>query len=188
MKTKEATNILKSIGWEVYKDEVGDRGAYFILPDRIVDIIYGIDRVTHQEFSAMLSLSTDKFSLACRRIHNSRDTYEPLIRLRNGLEICDDEIIKPEHIYQASREAISWAEEQDLHQGILDYAALPTNCIGVLPLRHLAALALLGDIGKLKFYQASFEAGERLGFVPYITKDHIDRAVKLAEKYMLKKQ
>jgi len=181
MKIKEAAEIFKAIGWRTFTDE-GHRCAVFSLPDRIVEIIYGIDRVTRQEFTAMLSLSTEEFSLACRKIHNSRDTYEPLIRLRNGLEICDDEIIKPEHIYQASREAISWAEEQDLHQGILDYAALPTNCIGALPLRHLAALALLGDLEKLKFYQASFEAGERLDFVPYITKDYIDRAVMLAEQ------
>ena len=52
-----------------------------------------------------------------------------------------------------------------------------------MPMRHLAALALAGDVAKLKSYQASFEAGDRLGFVPYITKDYIDRAVALAEKY-----
>ena len=44
------------------------------------------------------------------------------------------------------------------------------------------ALALLGDIAKLKSYQASFEGGDRLGFVPYVTKGYIDRAVSLAEE------
>lgn len=47
---------------------------------------------------------------------------------------------------------------------------------------QLAALALLGRTAKLKSYQASFAAGNRIGFVNYITKDYIDRAVALAEK------
>jgi len=106
----------------------------------------------------IFSLSTNDFSLACRKIDNSKDIYVPLIHLRNDLEIFDDELIKPEHIYQASREAINWAQEQDLHQAFLDYALLPTDCSGDLPLRHLAALALLGEIEKLKFYQSRFEA------------------------------
>jgi len=40
---------------------------------------------------------------------------------------------------------------------------------------------LLGDVAKLKSYQTSFVAGDRLGFVNYVTKDYIDRAVALAE-------
>ena len=47
---------------------------------------------------------------------------------------------------------------------------------------QLAALALLGRTAKLKSYQASFAAGNRIGFVNYITKDYIDRAVALAEE------
>jgi len=35
MKIKEATNILKSIGWRTYIGD-GDRYALFDLPDRIV--------------------------------------------------------------------------------------------------------------------------------------------------------
>ena len=49
--------------------------------------------------------------------------------------------------------------------------------MGARPVWHLAALVVLGDLEKLKFYQASFEAGDRLGFVKYITKNYIDSAV-----------
>jgi len=45
MKIKEVTDILKSIGWKTYKDEVGDRGADFHLPDRTVSIGYGIKKL-----------------------------------------------------------------------------------------------------------------------------------------------
>jgi len=60
---------------------------------------------------------------------------------------------------------------------------LPTDSKGSAPLLHLAALAILGRVDRLKSYRTSFETGDRLGFVPYITKDFIDRAVVLAEEY-----
>ncbi|MDN3719635.1 hypothetical protein QW131_11790 [Roseibium salinum] len=69
-----------------------------------------------------------------------------------------------------------------MDKALRDHAALPTNAPGARPIWHLAALALLGDVAKLKFYQASFEAGDRLGFVNYVTKDYIDRTVSFAER------
>ena len=86
------------------------------------------------------------------------------------------------HVRQASDEAIAWAQEQDLGKALRGHAALPTNAPGARPIWHLAALALLGGVAKLKSYQVSFEAGDRLGCVNYVTKDYIDRAVFLAEE------
>jgi len=183
MKNKEATEILKAIGWHTSKDEIGDRVAQFTLPDRIVDIIYGVSRATkYQQFSSSLSVSTEVFSLVYSRIGNERYSYAHLIAAWKGLDIRDTEMIRPEHIHQASQQAIEWAKEQDLHKALLEHAALPTSAPGTGPVLHLSALALLGEIEKLKSYQASFEAGDRLGFVPYITKDFIDRAVTIAEQ------
>lgn len=79
-----------------------------------------------------------------------------------------------------------WAEAQDLDKALWDHAALPTNAPGARPIWHLAALALLGDVMKLKSYQASCAAGDRLRFVNYITKDYIDRAVALAEELVVR--
>jgi len=183
MKNKEATEILKTIGWQVYKDEIGDRGACFSLSDRIVDIMYEIGRATrYQQFRSTLSVSTEIFSLVCSRIENERYSYAHLIAAWKGLDIRDAEMIRPEHIHQASQQAIDWAKEQDLDKALLDHAALPTNAPGTGPVLHLSALALLGEIEKLKYYQASFDAGDRLGFARYITKDFIDRAVTIAEQ------
>jgi len=183
MKIKEATEILRAIGWQVYKDEIGDRGACFDLPDRIVDIMYGISRVTrYQKFSSILSASTRIFSSVYSQIGNERYGYSPIIVAWNGLDIRDAEMIRAEHIHQASQQAIEWAKEQDLDKALLDHAALATSAPGTGPVLHLSALVLLGEIEKLKSYQASFEAGDRLGFAPYITKDFIDRAVTIAEQ------
>ncbi|MGX7950382.1 DUF6990 domain-containing protein [Oleidesulfovibrio alaskensis] len=75
-----------------------------------------------------------------------------------------------------------WLSSLLLGRG-LRHATLPTAAPGTRPIWHLAALVLPSDAAKLKFYQASFEAGDRLGFVPYITKDYIDRAMSLAGEY-----
>lgn len=182
MKTKEATQILTALGWSIHIDEVGDKVAHFALSDRIVGIIYGIRKFSQDEqFEATLSASTSTFSVACMGIRGGGGGYTPLARAQKGLRIRASEILE-EHVHQASEEAIAWAEAQDLDKALRDHAALPTNAPGARPIWHLAALALFGDEAKLKSYQTSFAAGDRLGFVNYVTKDYIDRAVTLAEQ------
>lgn len=182
MKIKEVTDVLKALGWRAYTDEVGDKSTRFCLPDRTVQIIYGIRKYgEEQQLEATLSASSDAFSHGCKTIDSGLGSYAPLVRSRKGLVYQVSEILE-EHVRQASDEAIAWAEAQDLDKALRDHAALPTNAPGARPIWHLAALGLLGDVTKLKSYQASFEAGDRLGFVNYVTKDYIDRAVALAEQ------
>jgi|GEM_PF-735599 len=183
MKIKEAASILKSIGWRIYMRD-GDRYAQFKLFDKTVQLFYGVHRATkYQKFGADFSISTDEFSAVCSQIRSNGYNYWPLVVSWSGIDIRVPEI-KEEHIHQASQMALDWAKEQDLHQALLNYAALPTTSPGTEPVLHLSALALLGDIEKIKSYQKSFEAGDRLGFVPYITKDYIDRAVAIAEQHI----
>lgn len=186
MRLKEVTEHLKSIGWSTSKDEVGDRSARFGLPDRKVEIIYGLDRIRDQQkFGSMLSVSTVEFSHACGKIRERASGYSSLITAWKGLDIRAPEILE-EHVRQASEQAIAWAQSQDLDEALRKHAALPTDAPGTGPILHLASLAILGEVEKLKSYQASFEAGDRLGFVPYITKDYIDRAVALAQELAAK--
>ncbi len=182
MNTSEMTKVLKVLGWEAYTDDVGDKFTHFHLPDRTVQIIYGVRKFGgEQQLEAMRSLSTIAFSKACLEISGRGSSYTPLIRAWKGIRLKVPEVLE-EHVRQASDEAIAWAEAQDLDKALRDHAALPTNAPGARPIWHLAALALLGDVAKLKSYQASFAAGDRLGFVNYVTKDYIDRAVALAEE------
>lgn len=184
MKSKEVTDVLKALGWRTYTDEVGDKSTRFCLPDRTVQIIYGIRKYgDEQQLETTLSASSNAFSHGCKTIDSALGSYAPLVRSRKGLTYQVPEILE-EHVRQASDEAIAWAQEQDLDRALRDHAASPTNAPGARPIWHLAALALLGDIEKLKFYQASFAAGDRLGFVPYVTKDYIDRAVAVAEGFV----
>jgi len=91
-------------------------------------------------------------------------------------------VVTEENVRQATAEAVSWARELDLDKALREHAARPTNAPDTPPILRLAALALIGDVAKLKSYQASFEAGDRLGFVVYVTKDHIERTPALAEE------
>lgn len=84
-------------------------------------------------------------------------------------------------IVRLSQCAISWASVQDIEKGLAIYRALPTHSKGALPLRHLAALAVAGDVERLAKYQFSFVQGDRLGFVSYVTQEMISRALSLAQ-------
>lgn len=182
MKIKEVTPILKSLVRKALTDEVGNKYTHYELPDRVVQIIYGVRKAPdHQELESTLSLSTGAFSEVCSSIGGHGRSYSPLIRAWNGIHIRAPEILES-HVRQASEESVAWAEAQDLDKALRDHAALPTNAPGARPIWHLAALALLGDVTKLKSYQASFAAGDRLGFVNYVNKDYIDRSVALAEE------
>ncbi|KRA84490.1 DUF6990 domain-containing protein [Altererythrobacter sp. Root672] len=183
MTNKDVTKILKELGWLALTDEVGDRYATIKLIDRNINFIYGIKNTSnYQKIESSLSVYTDIFSYTCVYIHGDSNGACPLVVARSGIDIRAPEILE-EHVRQASNEAIAWASAQDLDKALQEHAELPTNAPGNRPIRHLAALAILGNVPRLKYYQASFAAGNRLGFVPYITKDYVDRAVALAEKY-----
>lgn len=182
MKLKEVTQNLEALGWSTQADEVGDKIARVSLPDRSVEIIYGIRKYRDEQgLEVMPSLSTRGFSKACLSIKKRGSSHTPLAVPFRDICIRVREVFS-EHVRQASDEAIAWAQDQDLDQALRVHAALPTDAPGARPVWHLAALAILGDITRLKSYQASFEAGDRLGFVNYVTKDYIDRAVVLAEQ------
>ncbi|WP_039761861.1 DUF6990 domain-containing protein, partial [Bartonella queenslandensis] len=55
MQTKDVTEILKRLGWEPHRDEVGDTFAYYHLSDRIIRIFYDI--VDYGEDGGRLRLS-----------------------------------------------------------------------------------------------------------------------------------
>lgn len=181
MKLKEVTQNLEALGWSTRADEVGDKVASVSLPDRSVEIIYGIRKYRDdQGLEVMPSISTRGFSEACLSIKKRGGSHTPLAVPFRDTCIRVREVLS-EHVRQASDEAIAWAKDQDLDMALRKHAALSTDASGAAPVWHLAALAVLGDIARLKSYQASFEAGDRLGFVNYVTKDYIDRAVALAK-------
>ena len=178
----DATPVLEALGWTVETDEVGDRMASLSLGDRRVRVIYGYRSFPgHDVFEASLSASTDPFSTGCRTIHEDENAYAPLLVADRGIAVR----VAPDgdrHVRQAADDAVSWARGIDLDAALSRLVHIPTTSPGARPIWHLAALAVSGHTATLESYLSAFEAGDRLGFVPYITKGHVERALRHAVK------
>jgi uncharacterized protein DUF6990 len=172
--------ILKNEGWTVEQDEVGDDFCTMIVGALLLQIIPTIKkRSDHFRLSLMPSVSSVGFSQAVNHICNRTIGYSPII----VSNFAPEKIVSPssKDVTKLSKQAVDWAKEQDINIGLLKYKELPTNAKGAMPLRHLAALSLAGDVDKLKSYQDSFKRGDRVGFVPYISCEMIGRAIEIAQ-------
>lgn len=179
MTEHEAVSILKNLGWSCKSNEVGDRFCTRILEERVVRIFPTIGKRTdHFRVTFMPSVSSRKFSEFVSFISGEGVEYEPLIVSNETPEKLTK--LGIDDIHRLSQESLSWALNQDIEKGLANYRNLPTNAKGAMPLRHLAALAIAGDVNQLSSYQRSFEQGDRLEFVPYITTEMIERALLLA--------
>ncbi|MFJ2995787.1 DUF6990 domain-containing protein [Pandoraea sp. NPDC087047] len=180
MSEKTTIEILKQNKWTPQKDEVGDTVLELNLCDRILIIIPSIRKFQlHYTADFIPSTSTEKFRDIARQIRQQKKLIAPLalmkFRTREISEISEATIIP------ITNEIIEWARSVDINSEIIRHAQLPTNTWGAMPLRHLAALALLGDTEKLEFYKKSFESGDRLGFATYISIEMIERTLEIAQ-------
>ena len=176
MTETEACAILQAQGWACGKDEVGDLFCIRCLGNIQIQIIPTIGkRSDHFRVSLMPSISSTEFSDAVAFIFGKGKDFSPVIvsnETPQKLEtICADDIV------ELSDRALSWAQNQDIDTGLALYRSLPTDAKGAMPLRHLAALAIAQDVDQLEDYKQSFKQSERLGFVPYITVEMIERSL-----------
>jgi hypothetical protein len=186
VKEKEVMPILETLGWKAGRDEGGDSFALIRRGDVQLRVIPFIGkRADHFRVAFVASVSTKTFSSAAAFIFGSKDDHEPII-VTNGVEE-KVENFSANDVVRLSEGAISWGFSQDIDAGLAAYRALQTDAKGAMPLRHLAALAIAGDLQTLSRYQRSFAHGDRLNFVPYITADLIDRALSLAQRLVEEK-
>ncbi len=177
MKEKDVVSILKGQGWVCSKDEIGDYFCVANIGGGVnVQVIPSVrKRSDHFRVSLMTSVSTTEFSEAVAFVQGEGAGYSPVIVSAAPPEkLCS---FSSEDVLRISEKAISWARSQNIESGLMVYRNMPTDAKGAMPLRHLAALAVAGDVERLECYRKSFEMGDRLGFVPYITAAMIDRAV-----------
>jgi hypothetical protein len=179
MKREEVSQAFITLNWLRYRDEVGDSIIIKRLNDRIIWCVVRNNSIG-VEFNG--NLSNDIFDKSDNFIDKTRRRY-----VDNSV-ICQKKFgfRKPEYnfddIGHLSSQILEWAESCDIEAGLAALRALPTDCLGAMPVRHLAALAVAGDTETLGRYRDSFVAGDRLNFVPYIDEGYIDRALDFAEK------
>lgn len=184
MKKKEIIAILETHGWSCGKDEVGDRYCTLKVDGKEVHILPSADkRSDHFIVCFMSSVSTGEFSEAASFIFGEARTHQPIIV---DFASPDEKLVSvsADDILRVAEKAISWACSQDIEAGLAAFrSVLPVDAKGTMPINHLAALAIAGEIERLEGYKRSFDKGDRLGFVPYITADMIDRAIMIAKKH-----
>lgn len=180
-KDKEILPILQQIGWKCGKDEAGDYHCWIENDGRQVQVIPFIGkRFDHYRVSLMPSVSTKAFSAAVAQIFGRSNGHEPITVSNFGVEKIPG--VPKEDVIRIAQDALAWASAQDVEAGLAAYRALPTDAKGAMPLRHLASLVLAGDVERLQSYRRSLDKGDRLGFVPYITTDMIERAISIAQE------
>ncbi|VVE90281.1 DUF6990 domain-containing protein [Pandoraea bronchicola] len=178
MNESTAVGILKNNGWKLEKDEVGDNVLFIVLEEKLINITPTIKRLKCKyTISFIPTLSTICFSNIANKINKS-SSISPLACMPG--DFYETINIEEETIISIANGVINWAKGVDINTEIHRHAQLPTNSKGAMPLRHLAALALLGDTEKLEMYRTSFELGDRLDFVPYISIEMIGRALEIA--------
>jgi len=180
MKPTDIRATLKASGWSLSRDDTGTYSAMKDLDGRTVDAIPSLRRLARgQMLDFLVSVSTKEFSAFACSIFGEKTSHQPIV------PGPDFEILRPDvteaDVRDLAQAILDWAATADIAAGLEAYRNLPTSAPGARPVWHLAALALEGDVARLTAYQASFRTGDRLGFVPYIEQDMIDRAVAPAQ-------
>ena len=179
MKVAELRQIMAAAGWRHKRDGAGETCSHFALSDRTVQLIAGIDHLAdRQRLRAMLSLSTPVFSRAYMGIQGRPEGHAPLCVHRQGFTL-EAPLLTAAEVARFTDDALDWARSVDLADALARHVALPTHAPGTGPMLHLAALIVTGGSDRLQTYHRAFAAGDRLGFVPYVTQAHIARAVAL---------
>ena len=188
MTRNEISEFFIEAGWIRYRDEVGMNILVKRLNESTIDLI-------PQLFSDSLSLNPsvsidvfDKFDhligerdVDCNGKRTARRYVEGSIICQSNVEVRKIDYTF-EDIVALSDQILEWAASADIEAGLAALRALPTDCLGAMPVRHLAALAVAGDVETLEHYRDSFAAGDRLDFVPYIDEGYIARALDFAQK------
>ena len=188
MNRKQINELLSNIGWTGYHMEPGT-AQQMKLEEKIVTIYvvndtFGVDlnpsvsvsvfdKLEHTIGGHDVDYVTGKF--VRRRYVAGSVIDQTQIRIRKHNYGVDD-------ILALSRQAIDWATAVDIEAGLAKLRALPISSLGAMPVRHMAALAVAGDVETLRHYHVRFAVGDRMDCVPYITIDYITRALELAEK------
>ncbi|VEJ46088.1 Uncharacterised protein [Bartonella vinsonii] len=176
MQTKDATEILKRLGWEPHRDKMGDMFAYYHLPDRIVRIHYGV--IDYGRDSGRLwvsvSLTTAAYCFGCEYINGkeSQHQYEDmLIFSEENFGVTALEFFE-NHVKVALNKVLAWAQAQDIEQKLREESAN----------HSLVAKALLGDIEALRNYKSTSQLYTP-EFSDYEKMTQVERAIFFAEAY-----
>lgn len=165
-------------GWRVS----GGNLAELRMDDRVLASFFG-KRSPRFPFNLAGWITNDAFSVACTVIlHPNKRNAESTPVVRSGRIDIEKEVASDEDVDRGCATLIDWASKADLDAGIAALLDKDANGLGIMPTYHLAALAATGGADVLQGYADAFAAGDRLGFVPYITADFVTAALDFAKR------
>ncbi len=206
---ESATALLKSLGWSVEIEGKGDHLATYFLPDREVQFLYNDEKVKDSpQFDCGIVVTSVILAAACETLHPYNSKSLPGLQLdfnAKGLEIFQERVsvgrLKQalEKALEKAMKTVDLREKIHAHCGTSPwekdtlFLVKEESKLVSYDLRHLSALALLGDVETLKSYSKSFAQGNRLGFEEglfdiNIKEIHLERAVVLAQECVKAKQ
>jgi hypothetical protein len=182
IETKEdLVACFERLGWKTGRGEVGDRYGLLRIGDKILEP-YLSRRNLNFPFEIGGWITEDAISAISTLMNCNNKRFSESCPVENSPNYkIDKPVVYEDDVAEISDAYIKWGRNYDMVAGLKALRDLPTDCIGAMPARHLAALAAYGDVDTLAQYLNSFAQGDRLGFVPYITTDYIKTALDFAE-------
>ena len=188
MKFKDIKNRLLDLGWK-YKNIDGDKSFIRDIDDIQIQLLPYLDRLDEDtvKFSFLPSVSILKFTEIQNYLMEEALDFVPLVSRFGWCAPAIEKGAPSDKFHEISfeifdfllKESIEWAKYQNIDKALEYYANLPTNSPGSAPLGHLAALIIRKEVQTVLYYKNRFDAGDNLGFVPYITADVIAKAANL---------
>jgi hypothetical protein len=177
---KALYNYIGTLGLRVVRRSDGPV-AMLALPDRLVMIDATIRisaRGTSLDVSAYVAL--EPLGPAIRHIlgHGGRYDHMSPLCSDHGFSLRRLDTLTDDHITTLLARITDWAEQQDVESAFA-YCLEPHDHPRAVD--HLAALALVGDVDRLRAYEQGFHDGTPSPFFPYVTIAHVMRARELAE-------
>lgn len=178
----ELAQAFAARGWRVVRDETSMPCGELRLGDRVLLAIL-TKRSPVFPFHLGGWVTTDAISAAYTLMAypRKRIVESCVLALSPQIDIAK-EVADDADIDAAIAEWIAWGQRVDCDAALEALLDKEANGLGDMPARHLAALAATGGVEVLQRYADAFAAGDRLGFVPYITADYVTTALEFAKK------
>ncbi len=179
---KELAKAFAARGWRVARDETKMPCGELRIGNRVLFAILS-KRSPNFPFHLGGWVTTDAISTAYTLMMHPKKRIAKSCPLALSPQIdIAKEVAEDADIDAAIAEWIDWGQRVDCDAAMDALLDKDANALGDMPARHLAALAATGGVEVLQGYADAFARRDRLGFVPYITADHIAVARDFAQQ------
>lgn len=172
----EVLQEFKKFGWKV-KTSGGEKIASKQDGDNLVEVVvqqFYLPNSVKLELS--VSASSKEFCGICAKVAGRKEMHATICQTYLEKPFAD---LSKIDIKSLSDEIEIWWGAQPIASSLKTMSQPPPET-GQAQLYHLAALAYLGDFNTLMEYQSVFSKGKRMGFVPMIKAEMIERALDIA--------